>query len=439
MGHEVVICKRKNQQHGEEAQIADQEEEDQLFVATCFSGIESSESWLIDSGCTNHMTHDKDLFRELRSSNTSKVRIKNGEYITVKGKGTVAISTYSGTKFISDVLYVPEIDQNLSSVRQLIEKGYKVVFEDKSCLIKDADGHDIFKVKMKGKSFALNPLEEEQTTFPIKENITDVWHKRLGHHKGLLQMKSKMMANDLPALDDHISNCKACQSGKQSRKPFPKVTWRATKKLQLIHTNIAGPQRTPSLNGTLYYALFINDFSRMSWIFFLKHKSEVAQVFWNFKARVENESGYKIQILRSNNGKEYTSNSFNSFYKEAGIQHQLTAPYTPQQNRVSERRNRFILEMTRCMLHEKNQPKKFWTEAANTAIFLKNRLLTRAVKDRTPFEAWYGYKPSLNFLKIFGCLCFTFVPQIKRDKLDKRALPCIFIGYSLVAKAYKVF
>jgi hypothetical protein len=231
----------------------------------------------------------------------------------------------------------------LFSIGQLIEKGYKVVFEDKSCLIKDADGHDIFKVKMKGKSFALNPLEEEQTAFPIKENIIEVWHKRLGHyhHKGLLQMKSKMMTNDLPALDDHIPNCKACQSGKQSRKPFPKVTWRATKKLQLIHTDIAGPQRTPSLNGSRYYAVFIDDFSRMCWIFFLKHKSEMAQVFWNFKARVENESGYKIQILRSDNGKEYTSNSFNSFCEEADIQHQLTAPYTPQKNRVSDGTNSF--------------------------------------------------------------------------------------------------
>jgi hypothetical protein len=91
------------------------------------------------------------------------------------------------------------------------------------------------------------------------------------------------------------------------------------------------------------------------------------------------------------------------------------------------------------MLHEKNLPKKFWAEAANTAVFLQNRLLTRAIKDQTPFEAWYGYKPSLNFLKNFGCLCFTFVPQIKRDKLDERALSGIFIGYSLVAKAYKVF
>ena len=173
--------------------------------------------------------------------------------------------------------------------------------------------------------------------------------------------------------------------------------------------------------------------------FFLKFKSEVAGAFWKFKKAVENHSGKQIQILRSDNGKEYTSIKFNQFCEEADIEHQLTTPYTPQQNGVSERRNKYILEMTRCMLHEKNLPKKFWAEAAHTAIFLQNRLLSKAVKDQTPYEAWYGYKPSLNFLKIFGCLCFTHVPQNKRDKLDKRASPGIFIGYSTVSKAYKIF
>ena len=86
---------------------------------------------------------------------------------------------------------MPEIQQNLLSVCQLIEKGFKVIFEDKYCLIKDATNRDIFNVRMKGKSFSLNPLEEEQSAFLIKKNITEVWHKRLGHyhHKGSLQMK----------------------------------------------------------------------------------------------------------------------------------------------------------------------------------------------------------------------------------------------------------
>ena len=92
-------------------------------------------------------------------------------------------------------------------------------------------------------------------------------------------MKSKIMVNDLSDLDDHIPNCKACQFGKQNIKPLPKVTWRASKKLQLIHSNIVGPQRTPSLKCSLYYVVFIDDFTQTRWIFFLKHKSKVAQVF----------------------------------------------------------------------------------------------------------------------------------------------------------------
>jgi len=91
------------------------------------------------------------------------------------------------------------------------------------------------------------------------------------------------------------------------------------------------------------------------------------------------------------------------------------------------------------MLHEKEMPKHFWAEAANTAVFLQNRLPSKALKDKTPFEAWYGYTPSLSFLKVFGCVCFAHVPQVKRDKLDKKAIPGIFVGYSSVSKAYKVY
>ena len=91
------------------------------------------------------------------------------------------------------------------------------------------------------------------------------------------------------------------------------------------------------------------------------------------------------------------------------------------------------------MLHEKGLPKEYWAEAANTAVFLLNRLPTKAVNGKTPFETWYGYKPSLKNFKVFGCLCFTYVPQIKRDKLDKKAKSGIFVGYSSISKTYRVF
>ncbi|KAE8729685.1 hypothetical protein F3Y22_tig00003435pilonHSYRG00123 [Hibiscus syriacus] len=245
----------------EEAKVADQEEEDQMFVAASFVGSESNESWLIDSGCTNHMTHDKELFRYLKPTNITKVRIGNGDYISVKGNGTIAIASYAGTKLIQDVLFVPEIDQNLLSVGQLIEKGFKVIFEDEYCLIKDANNQDIFKVKMKGKSFSLNPLEEEQSVFSLKEDVTQIWHNRVEHyhHQGLLQLREKELALDVPKLSDAISSCKACQFGKQNRKHFPKSTWRATHKLQLIHTDVSGPQRTPSLKEATNTVVFLQN------------------------------------------------------------------------------------------------------------------------------------------------------------------------------------
>ena len=104
--------------------------------------------------------------------------------------------------------------------------------------------------------------------------------------------------------------------------------------------------------------------------FFLKFKHEVAGVFMKFKNMVETQSGCNIQFLRSDNGKEYTSTKFNQLCEEAGIEHQLTTLYTLEQNGVSERRNRSIMEMARCMLHEKELPKQFWAEAVNTTVFL---------------------------------------------------------------------
>ena len=132
-----------------------------MFVATCFSSKNTSESWLIDSGCTNHLTYDQGLFKELDKTTISKVRIGNGEYILARGKETVAIESLSGLKLILDVLFVPNIDQNLLSVGQLLENGFKVLFEDKFYMIKDGNGKDVFKIKMRGKNFALNMIEEE--------------------------------------------------------------------------------------------------------------------------------------------------------------------------------------------------------------------------------------------------------------------------------------
>lgn len=169
MGHIERFCKElRNQQQGGAHAIV-KEEEDHLFVVSCFSSSILCDSWLVDSGCTNHMTYDEKLFKDLDRSLKSKVRIGNGEYLEVKGRGTVAIESYAGTKLISDVLFVPEIDQNLLSVGQLVKKRFKVMFKEGMCLILDSSGNEMFRIKMQKKSFSLNLFEEEQVASKCQE------------------------------------------------------------------------------------------------------------------------------------------------------------------------------------------------------------------------------------------------------------------------------
>ena len=174
MGHVDKICKNKGNQLVNETQAVHQEEEEELFVTSCYANSSSVDTWLVDSGCKNHMSNNVELFKDLDKTAISKVRVENGDYISMKGKGSVAIESISGTKIITDVLYVLDIDQNLLSVGQLLEKGFKVCFENRSCIIKDAKGLEVFTIKMKEKSFPHDLMEEEHSAHQAFVKATDL-------------------------------------------------------------------------------------------------------------------------------------------------------------------------------------------------------------------------------------------------------------------------
>ncbi|ONK55055.1 uncharacterized protein A4U43_UnF8110 [Asparagus officinalis] len=207
--------------------------------------------------------------------------------------------------------------------------------------------------------------------------------------------------------------------GKKHRRSF-KVgkSRRATELLQLVHTDIVGPFEVVSLGGNRYFFTFIDDYSRKTWIYFLKEKSKALEKFKEFKEMVEKQSGYHIKMFRSNRGGEYTSKAFNNFNKQYRIIHQLTVAYTPQQNGIAERKNRTILNMVRSMLKSKYLPKTYWTEAVDCAVYLLNRCPTKSVKFKTPLEMWRNIKLSVNHLKVFGCIVYAHILEQKRKKLD---------------------
>lgn len=146
-------------------------------------------------------------------------------------------------------------------------------------------------------------------------------------------------------LNDHDGVCRGCVLGKNVKSSFPSSSRRFKGILDLVHSDICGPMLAQSLSGFLYYVLFIDDFSRKTWIFFLKAKNETLGKFQEFKALVENQTSRKIRALRSDNGGECISGEFNDFCRKARIKRELTVPYNPQQNGVAERKNKTVCEV----------------------------------------------------------------------------------------------
>lgn len=275
-----------------------------------------------------------------------------------------------------------------------------------------------------------------------EDNNTNIWHKRFAHvnHKAIRTMQYKGMVKGLPNVCGKTMVCETCNMGKQSRGIIPKkAVWRSMKRLELVHTDLCGPITPASQSGKRYVLVFIDDFTRKTWVYFLKNKSESFETFKKFKVFVETEVGTKIKTLRSDRGGEFTSHSFNEFCEQNGIKRQLTAAYTPQQNGVAERRNRTLMNMVRCLLMEKNVPKHFWAEATTWACHVLNRCVTRALDDKVPEELWSGNKPNVDYFRVFGCIGHTHIPSQNRTKLDPRSHKCVLFGISKESKAYRLY
>lgn len=169
------------------------------------------------------------------------------------------------------------------------------------------------------------------------------------------------------------------------------------------------------------FLTMIDDYSRYCHVYFLKTKDMVFDKIKEFVEMTENQFGKRMKILRSDRGGEFCSKKMEGYLKSKGIIHQLTAPYSPEQNGVAERKNRSLMEMARCMLNDSEIHVKFWAEAVNTANYVQNRIQT-SVANVTPFSLWFNKTPSLSHIRIFGSVAYAHINKQKRRKLDNVAV-----------------
>lgn len=413
------------------------------FLSSTSSCPFKMNDWYLDSGCNAHMTPRGDWIENISPEYNKKIDVANGNTVSAEGIGTVNIQLATNrTANVQDVIHAPDLAANLLSISQIAKKGNSVVFDSEGCRITD------LKLYISKKNIIATATEDKglyrlDTKSMIASAATlsshDVWHRRLAHlNRKDMKLLVKWSTGMDPEPDPKLP-CISCVKGKQHRKPFPKVSGhRAKNVLDLIHSDLCGPMQNKSVGGASYFLTFIDDFSRKSFVYFLKTKDEVIRVFGEFKAAVENETGRHIKVLRTDNGGEYVSSEFHKLLKAAGIRHQLTVPRTPEQNGVAERLNRTLVEKGRTMLIDANLPVELWAEAVYTANYLKNLSPTKVVPNMTPEEAWSGNKPDLSHLKIFGCKALVHVPQALRKKWDAKSEEKIFVGYSEETKGYRV-
>jgi histone deacetylase 1/2 len=243
--------------------------------------------------------------------------------------------------------------------------------------------------------------------------------------------------HELPSESESVNKdviCDACQQGKSHQLPFSLSTHVTTSPLEIIFSDVWGPAQT-SVSGHEYYVSFVDAYSCFTWLYLLKRKSDVFQIFLQFQQHVEHLLNRKILHVQTDWGGEY--HRLHKFFQDIGISHRVSCPHTHQQNGTVERKHWHIVETGLTLLAHASVPYRYWSDAFSTACFLINRLPSRVISMQTPVERLLGEVPDYTFFKVFGCACWPHIRPYNKHKLEFRSKKCVFLGYSSLHKGYK--
>ncbi|GJV68588.1 retrovirus-related pol polyprotein from transposon TNT 1-94 [Tanacetum coccineum] len=335
--------------------------------------------------------------------NGQKLYMGNSATADIKGEGDVILKMTSEKELkLTNVLYVPEIRKNLVSGWLLNKFGFRLVFEsDKFVLSKNqmyvGKGYAVDAMFKLNVMVVKNDINKMNSSAYLIES-SNVWHGRLGH-VNFNSMRRLIKFNSIPNFHiDSKYKCETCVEAKLTRTSFKSVK-RTTEPLDMIHTDICDLKSLPTKGGNKYFITFIDD------------------------------------CTKSDRGGEYVA-PFAELCAKHRIRHEFTAPYSPQQNGIAERKNRTLKEMVTAMLISSGMSQDMWGEAILTATYLLNKI-PRKEKEETPYELWMRRKPSYQYLRVWGCLAKVAVPPPKAQKIGPKSVDCIFIGYAKKSTAYR--
>jgi transposase InsO family protein len=380
------------------------------------------------------MTGEKKMFTSYVKNKESQDSIifGDGNQGKVKGLGKIAISSEHS---ISNVFLVESLGYNLLSVSQLCNMGYNCLFTNVDVSVfRRSDGSLAFKGVLDGKLYLVDFAKEEaglDACLIAKTSMGWLWHRRLAH-VGMKNLHKLLKGEHVLGLTNvHFEKdrpCAACQAGKQvGSTHHSKNVMTTSRPLELLHMDLFGPVAYLSIRGSKYGLVIVVDFSCFTWVFFLQDKSETQGTLKRFLWRAQNEFELKVKKIRSDNGSEFKNLQVEEYLEEEGIKHEFSAPYTPQQKGVVERKNRTLIDMARTMLGEFKTPERFWLEAVNTACHAINRVYLHHLLKKTSYELLTGNKPNVSYFRVFGSKCYILVKKGRKFKICSQSCRRVFV------------
>nr|GEX01666.1 retrovirus-related Pol polyprotein from transposon TNT 1-94 [Tanacetum cinerariifolium] len=394
------------------------------------------------SGCSKHMTGDRSQLINFLQKFLGTVKFRNDHVAKIMGYGDYKI----GNVTISRVYFVEGLRHNLFSVGQLFDTDLEGAFRQHTCFIRNLDGIDLLTGSRGNNLYTLS-LQDMMASSPIcllsKASKTKswLWHRRLSHLNfgAINHLARQGLVRGLPKLKfekDHLfSACAMGKSKKKSHKPKSEDT--NQEKLYLLHMDLYGPMHIESVNGKKYILVIIDDYSRFTWVKFLRSKDEAPDFIIKFLKMIQVRLKVPVRRIRTDNRTEFVNQTLCEYYEEVGASHETSVARSPQQNGVVERGNRTLIEAARTMLIYTQAPLFLWAEAVATACYTQNRSIIRLRHRKTPYELLHNKLPNLSFLHVFGALCYPTNYSENLGKLQPKADIGICIGYAPTKKAFQ--
>ena len=389
------------------------------------------------------MHHDKSLFTDYH-------RLKHRLYVGGIGSGLLAVGVGNvritdpngNVRVLEGVLYVPRLKTGLMALNQLALQGWKSIIEREGCTVSEGDFSIHSEIRnglcvwsQSAPHGGVNALFAGVA--PKKLSLTD-WHERLGHvSKDTLVKFGDSAIEDLnlgPVDSNPVDPCKPCIHGKQHRLPFPSRTGRRGKPLELVHSDLC-ESNVESIGGGKHVLTFTDDHTNYGMVYILENKSSstVLNAFKEYQAWAERQCGHKIKEMRTDRGTEYMGDMI-AYVKSQGIEHNPTAGYSPQSNGIAERMNRTLFEMACTMLDASGAPLELWADAILSACHIRNRLPSRTLDGKSPYEAWNGRKPTVGHIRKWGCKVYRLINKKtgrKKFQEDFKSMEGYLVGYEL--------